>query len=249
MARTEAAMRAERRAGEVFPRTWRRGRARGSRTTGSRTTACPAASGSPDHRREAGDGGELHRRLCREPPRRRLTKSSPAAEARADLSARFEADKGLTAHQRTPTTGVPAGGGAAPPASRSCARRATRCSRKALGPAAARWWARYPEQVPHLEIGAAAPLLREERGCQSCHTCRRVDEETRICPVLGQPRDRPGAPCGFVGGNAFMLRMPNRCAAPSWRWRRCLGRALTSMVRQAVRNLQTASAAVSVERG
>src|SRR4029077_14956780 len=64
--------------------------------------------------------------------------------------------------------------------------------------------------------------------------------------VLGQPRAGL-ARHGFVGGNAFMLRMLNRYRAELAAG--TLPGELDEAVRQAVRNLQTASAAVTLERG
>jgi hypothetical protein len=100
-----------------------------------------------------------------------------------------------------------------------------------------------PEQVPYLEWRHSA-FVREQRGCQSCHMPA-VEEEMRISSVLGQPR-KGLARHGFVGGNAFMLRMLKRyrdeLAVAS------LPAELDEAVRQTVLNLQTASAAVTVER-
>ena len=113
---------------------------------------------------------------------------------------------------------------------------------KALGPGG-EVVGEIPEQVPYLEWRHSA-FPAEERGCQSCHMPR-VEQEMRITSVLGQPRTGL-ARHGFVGGNAFMLRMLNRfrveLAVAS------LPGELDEAIRQTVLNLQTASAAVTVER-
>jgi hypothetical protein len=102
---------------------------------------------------------------------------------------------------------------------------------------------RLPEQVPYLEWRHSA-FPREQRSCQSCHMPA-VEGDMRISSVLGQPRTGL-ARHGFVGGNAFMLRMLNRyrgeLAVAS------LPSELDEAVRQTVLNLQTATAAVAVER-
>src|SRR6185295_7984909 len=100
-----------------------------------------------------------------------------------------------------------------------------------------------PEQVPYLEWRHSA-FPREQRSCQSCHMPA-VEEKMRISSVLGQLRAGL-ARHGFVGGNAFMLRMLNRyrgeLAVAS------LPGELDEAVRLTVLSLQTASAAVAVER-
>ena len=168
-----------------------------------------------------------------------LGKSSHAVEARP-IFGPFEVDKGLTAimHSATQFRQTQA----------SHIRQSELCATchtlftKALGPGG-EIVGEIPEQVPYLEWRHSA-FPSEERGCQSCHMPR-VEEEMPISSVLGQPRTGL-ARHGFVGGNAFMLRMLNRyrveLAVAS------LPGELDEAVRQTVLNLQTASAAVTVER-
>jgi hypothetical protein len=63
-----------------------------------------------------------------------------------------------------------------------------------------------PEQVPFLEWQHSA--YRTERSCQDCHMPP-VAGPTPIASVLGEPRERLSRHA-FLGGNVFMLRMPNR---------------------------------------
>jgi hypothetical protein len=65
---------------------------------------------------------------------------------------------------------------------------------------------RLPEQMPYLEWRSSA--YRENRSCQSCHMPR-VEEETRMASVLGDPREGVSRHA-FQGGNFFMLGMLNR---------------------------------------
>jgi hypothetical protein len=113
---------------------------------------------------------------------------------------------------------------------------------KALG-AAGEVVGELPEQMPYLEWRHSA-FRAEARSCQSCHM-RAVTGELPIASVLGQPRQGL-ARHGFVGGNAFMLRMLHR-------YRSELGVAalaeeLDEGVRQTVQNLESATAEVTVER-
>jgi hypothetical protein len=99
-----------------------------------------------------------------------------------------------------------------------------------------------PEQVPYLEWRHSA--FRGERSCQSCHMPA-VEEPTPIAAVLGEPRDGL-ARHGFVGGNAFMLRLLNR-------HRDALGVAafpheLDAATVATERQLQSATASVRIER-
>lgn len=100
-----------------------------------------------------------------------------------------------------------------------------------------------PEQVMYLEWRHSA-FQGEQQSCQSCHMPV-VEEETPIASVLGPPR-KGLARHTFVGGNFFMLRMLSR-------YRGELGVAalpqeLDASVRRTVHNLQSATAAVAVER-
>jgi hypothetical protein len=62
---------------------------------------------------------------------------------------------------------------------------------------------RLPEQMPYLEWRHSA--YRESRSCQSCHMPE-VSAPTPVTSVLGEPRDGLSRH-GFLGGNAFVLRM------------------------------------------
>lgn len=100
-----------------------------------------------------------------------------------------------------------------------------------------------PEQVMYLEWRHSA-FQGEQKSCQSCHMPV-VEEETPIASVLGPPR-KGLARHTFVGGNFFMLRMLSR-------YRGELGVAalpheLEASASRTVQNLQSATAAVSVER-
>jgi hypothetical protein len=170
---------------------------------------------------------------------RPLGKSSHAADGRP-IFGPFEVDKGLTRIMHSATEFRQA---EAPYVRQSelCATCHTLYT-KALGPRGEEV-GQIPEQVPYLEWRHSA-FPREERSCQSCHMPA-VEEEMRISSVLGQPR-MGLARHAFVGGNAFMLRLLNRfrvelaVASPPGE--------LDEAVRLTVRNLETASAAVSVER-
>jgi hypothetical protein len=99
-----------------------------------------------------------------------------------------------------------------------------------------------PEQVMYLEWRHSD--YREKASCQSCHMPV-VTEDTPISSVLGEPR-AGFSRHSFVGGNFFMLGMLNR-------YRTELGVTalpleMDAAVRRTVRNLQTATAAVRVER-
>jgi len=84
----------------------------------------------------------------------------------------------------------------------------------------------------------------EQRSCQSCHMPS-VEQETPIASVLGEPR-KGLARHVFVGGNFFMLRLLNRyrldlgVEAPSHE--------LEASTLRTIRNLQSETAAVTVER-
>lgn len=100
-----------------------------------------------------------------------------------------------------------------------------------------------PEQVMYLEWRHSA-FLSEQRSCQSCHMPV-VQEETPITSVLGQPRQGLARHV-FVGGNFFMLRLLNRYRAELGVV--ALPEELDAAARRTVQNLQSATAAVSVER-
>jgi hypothetical protein len=170
---------------------------------------------------------------------RPLGKSSRAADARS-IFGPFEVDKGSTAimHSATEFRQVEA-----PHIRQSelCATCHTLFT-KALGPRG-EVVGEIPEQVPYLEWRHSA-FPSERRDCQSCHMPA-VEAEMQISSVLGQPRAGLSRH-GFIGGNAFMLRMLNRyrgeLAVAS------LAGELDEAVRQTVLNLQTATGAVAVER-
>jgi hypothetical protein len=168
-----------------------------------------------------------------------LGTSSRADDARP-IFGPFDVDKGLTAIMHSAT--------AFRQAEASHMRQSELCATchtlftKALGPRG-EVVGEIPEQVPYLEWRHSA-FAREQRSCQACHMPV-VEGEMRISSVLGQPRQGL-ARHGFVGGNAFMLKMLSR-------YRGELGvtalpAELDEAVRQTVLNLQTASAAVTVDR-
>lgn len=113
---------------------------------------------------------------------------------------------------------------------------------KALGPQG-QVIGRLPEQMMYLEWKHSA-FETEQRSCQSCHMPA-VEQDMPITSVLGEPR-RGLARHVFVGGNFFMLRMLNRyrldlgVEAPSHE--------LDASALRTIRNLQSETAAVSVER-
>jgi hypothetical protein len=168
-----------------------------------------------------------------------IGKSSGAADARA-IFGPFAVESGLTTLMHSSTQFRPAEA-AHIRQSELCATCHTLFT-KALGPSG-EVIGELPEQMPYLEWRHSA-FKAEERSCQSCHMPM-VDEELRITSVLGQPR-KGLARHGFVGGNAFMLRMLDRyrgeLAVAS------LPEELDEAVRQTVRNLETATASVTVER-
>ena len=99
------------------------------------------------------------------------------------------------------------------------------------------------EQAIYLEWRHSA-FESEQRSCQSCHMPA-VEEETPIASVLGSPR-KGFARHSFVGGNFFMLRMLGR-------YRDELGVTalpdeLEAAARNSVKNLQTSTAAIAIER-
>jgi hypothetical protein len=99
-----------------------------------------------------------------------------------------------------------------------------------------------PEQMPYLEWRHSA-FRTEARSCQSCHM-RTVAEDTPASSVLGRPR--PGlARHGFIGGNAFMLRMLNRYRAELGV--DALPEELEQAVRQTVGNLEGSTAEVAID--
>jgi len=113
---------------------------------------------------------------------------------------------------------------------------------KALGPQG-QVVGQLPEQMMYLEWKHSA-FEKEERSCQSCHMPA-VDQDMPITSVLGDPRTGLARHV-FVGGNFFMLRMLNRfrldlgTEAPS--------RELDASALRTIRNLQSETAAISVER-
>ena len=99
-----------------------------------------------------------------------------------------------------------------------------------------------PEQMPYLEWRHSAFRI-EARSCQSCHM-RAVAEDMPVSSVLGQPRQGL-ARHGFIGGNAFMLRMLNRYRSELGV--DALAEELDQAVRQTVSNLEDATAEVAVD--
>jgi len=99
-----------------------------------------------------------------------------------------------------------------------------------------------PEQMPYLEWRHSAFRI-EARSCQSCHM-RTVAEDMPVSSVLGQPRQGL-ARHGFIGGNAFMLRMLNRYRSELGV--DALAEELDQAVRQTVSNLEDATAEVAVD--
>jgi hypothetical protein len=170
---------------------------------------------------------------------RPLGKSSRAADARP-IFGPFEVDKGSTTIMHSATEFRQA--------EASHIRQSELCATchtlftKALGPRGEPV-GEIPEQVPYLEWRHSA-YPRERRDCQSCHMPA-VEAEMPISSVFGQPRTGLARHL-FIGGNAFMLRMLHRyrgeLAVAS------LPGELDEAVRQTELNLQTASAAVTVER-
>jgi len=113
---------------------------------------------------------------------------------------------------------------------------------KALGPQG-QVVGQLPEQMMYLEWKHSA-FEQEQRSCQSCHMPA-VDQDMPITSVLGDPRTGLARHV-FVGGNFFMLRMLNR-------FRLDLGteapaRELDASALRTIRNLQSETAAISVER-
>jgi hypothetical protein len=171
--------------------------------------------------------------------------SVPIGKSRSATGARpifgpFEVDSGLSALMHSATEFRPAES-AHVRQSELCATCHTLFT-KALGPRG-EVIGELPEQMPYLEWRHSAFRI-ESRSCQSCHM-RAVAEEMPVSSVLGQPRQGL-ARHGFIGGNAFMLRMLNR-------YRSELGvdalpEELDEAVRQTVENLQAATAEVTVER-
>jgi hypothetical protein len=101
---------------------------------------------------------------------------------------------------------------------------------------------RLPEQMPYLEWRHSS--YRTTRSCQACHMPR-LEEETRIASVLGQPRSGLSRH-GFRGGNFFMLRMLNK-------YRTELGvealpQELEAAANRTLQQLQQDTARISIER-
>ena len=171
--------------------------------------------------------------------------SVPIGKSRSATAARpifgpFDVDVGLSALMHSATEFRPAES-AHVRQSELCATCHTLFT-KALGPRGA-VIGELPEQMPYLEWRHSAFRI-EARSCQSCHM-RAVAEEMPVSSVLGQPRQGL-ARHGFIGGNAFMLRMLNR-------YRSELGvdalpGELDEAVRQTVQNLESATAEAAVER-
>jgi hypothetical protein len=101
---------------------------------------------------------------------------------------------------------------------------------------------RLPEQVPYQEWQHSA--LREQRSCQSCHMPA-VEQPTAITSVFGEPREGLGRHT-FIGGNFFMLRLLNRHRSDLAV--QALPQELEASARATVRQLQTDTATVTVER-
>lgn len=100
-----------------------------------------------------------------------------------------------------------------------------------------------PEQVMYLEWKHSA-FPGEEATCQSCHMPA-VSEEMPIASVLGQPR-KGLARHVFVGGNFFLLNILNKYRLDLAV--EALPQELEVSALRTVRNLQTQTATVSIER-
>lgn len=163
----------------------------------------------------------------------------PGSEPRA-IFGPFAVEQGLTTVMHSSSGYTPAEAGHV--------RQSTLCATchtlitKALGPNG-REIGQLHEQTMYLEWEHSA-FAGEGRSCQACHMPP-VAEETAISSVLGQPRAGVARHV-FVGGNSFVLRMLNR-------FRHELGvtalpQELEASVDRTVRNLQSATASVTIER-
>jgi hypothetical protein len=113
---------------------------------------------------------------------------------------------------------------------------------KSLGPGGA-VTGELPEQVMYLEWRHSV-FDSQKKSCQSCHMPV-VEEDTPISSVLGAPR-KGFSKHTFIGGNFFMLNMLDR-------YRDQLGVSalpaeLAASARATVRNLQTATARLALDR-
>jgi hypothetical protein len=100
-----------------------------------------------------------------------------------------------------------------------------------------------PEQMNYQEWRHSA-FFGEQRSCQSCHM-RPAEGPVRIASVLGDYRETL-ARHTFVGGNAFVLRMMNRYRAELGI--EATSSELESTARATVRQLETDTATVAIER-
>ena len=164
--------------------------------------------------------------------------TAPAAER--SIFGPFEIETGLTAIMRSATGFEPAEA-AHVQQSELCATCHTLIT-KSLGPSGD-VIGELPEQVMYLEW-RHSDYWTKQVSCQACHMPV-VAEETPIASVLGDPREGFSRH-SFVGGNFFMLGMLNRYRAELGVT--ALPQELDAAVRRTVRNLQTATAAVRVER-
>jgi hypothetical protein len=175
--------------------------------------------------------------VVRVPPA--LTAGAQAAEPR-QIFGPFDVDKGLSTIMRSATAFLPT---EAPHIRQSelCATCHTLIT-KALG-LKGEVIGELAEQVMYLEWRHSA-FQAEQKSCQSCHMPV-VEQETPIASVLGAPR-KGFARHTFVGGNFFMLRMLNRYRGELGVM--ALPHELEAAANRTVQNLQSATAAVSVER-
>jgi hypothetical protein len=101
---------------------------------------------------------------------------------------------------------------------------------------------RLPEQVPFQEWQHSA--FSREKTCQQCHMPT-VEQPTPITSVFGEPREGLGRHT-FVGGNFFMLRVLNRHRDDLGV--RALPQEMEAAARATIRQLQTDTASVTLER-
>ena len=195
-------------------------------------TACPARSAI----RSAPSGSARPRAS----PAASSSNAAPDSSG-ARCSARSEIDAGRTRADALGARATP-DRSARTSGSRSSARRATRSTRKALG----------PERAEHRDAARAGALPRmaaqrvsQPSGAASPVTCRRSPSPTPIASVLGEPRAGLGRHT-FRGGNFFMLRMLNRYRTSSAS-RPCRG-ARRRGPRRRIRHLQTETATVAMRR-
>ena len=172
-------------------------------TTESRlaATACRARCATRSQPRQARHARELQRRLRHRHAR--------IADEQRPIFGPYAIDAG-TARSCRSVDRLRADRGRRTSGSRSCARRATRCSPRRSDPAAKSIGA-----LPGADAvpGVAAQRLSRTRRAASRATCRRSTRaDRRIASVLGEPREALRRHV-FLGGNFFMLRMLNRFRA------------------------------------